>query len=75
MPSGVVLGNFYIKEKLKKKLKNNMDEEIFELAKDNDLSLDEAEELQEFKEETVDSQEPFLQKLELFLLYCDIIVI
>jgi len=29
-----------------------MDEEIFEIAKDNDLSLDEAEELQDFKEET-----------------------
>lgn len=29
-----------------------MDEEIFEIAKDNDLSLDEAEELQEFKDET-----------------------
>lgn len=28
-----------------------MDEEIFEIAKDNDLSLDEAEELQDFKEE------------------------
>ena len=29
-----------------------MDEETFELAKENDLSLDEAEELQEFKDET-----------------------
>ena len=29
-----------------------MDEEIFEIAKDNDLSLDEAEELQDFKDET-----------------------
>ena len=29
-----------------------MDEEIFELAKENDLTLDEAEELQEFKDET-----------------------
>ena len=29
-----------------------MEEEIFELAKDNDLSLDEAEELQDFVEET-----------------------
>ena len=29
-----------------------MDEEIFEIAKDNDLSLEEAEELQDFKEET-----------------------
>ena len=28
-----------------------MDEEIFELAKENDLSLDEAEELQEFKDD------------------------
>lgn len=28
-----------------------MDEEIFEIAKDNDLSLEEAEELQDFKEE------------------------
>jgi hypothetical protein len=28
-----------------------MDEEIFEVAKENDLSLDEAEELQEFAEE------------------------
>lgn len=28
-----------------------MDEEIFEIAKDNDLSLDEAKELQEFAEE------------------------
>ncbi len=28
-----------------------MDEEIFELAKDNDLSKDEAEELQSFAEE------------------------
>ena len=32
--------------------KNNMDEEIFETAKENDLSLEEAEELQDFKEET-----------------------
>lgn len=29
-----------------------MDEEIFELAKDNDLSLDEAEELQDIIDET-----------------------
>lgn len=29
-----------------------MDEEIFETAKENDLSLEEAEELQDFKEET-----------------------
>lgn len=29
-----------------------MDSETFEVAKDNDLSLEEAEELQEFKEET-----------------------
>ena len=29
-----------------------MDEEIFELAKENNLSLEEAEELQEFKDET-----------------------
>lgn len=29
-----------------------MDEEIFEISKDNDLSLDEAEELQEFADET-----------------------
>jgi hypothetical protein len=29
-----------------------MDEEIFEIAKDNDLSLDEAEELQEFADDT-----------------------
>ena len=29
-----------------------MDEEIFEIAKDNDLSLDEAEELQEFVDDT-----------------------
>lgn len=28
-----------------------MDEEVFEIAKDNDLSLDEAEELQEFAED------------------------
>ena len=28
-----------------------MDDEIFELAKENDLSLDEAEELQNFAEE------------------------
>ena len=28
-----------------------MDEEIFELAKENDLSLEEAEELQDFMEE------------------------
>ena len=28
-----------------------MGEEIFEIAKDNDLSLEEAEELQDFKEE------------------------
>ena len=35
-----------------------MDEETFELAKENDLSLDEAEELQEFKDETgLDSDE------------------
>lgn len=34
-------------------IKNNfMDEEIFEFAKDNDLSLDEAEKLQEVVEET-----------------------
>ena len=29
-----------------------MDEELFELAKDNDLSLDEAEEVQELADET-----------------------
>ena len=29
-----------------------MDEEIFKVAKDNDLSLDEAEELQDFADET-----------------------
>ena len=29
-----------------------MDSETFEQAKENDLSLDEAEELQEFKDET-----------------------
>lgn len=29
-----------------------MDEEIFEIAKDNDLSLEEAEELQEFADDT-----------------------
>lgn len=29
-----------------------MDEETFELVKENDLSLDEAEELQEFRDET-----------------------
>jgi hypothetical protein len=29
-----------------------MDEEIFEIAKDNDLSLEEVEELQEFKDDT-----------------------
>ena len=29
-----------------------MDEETFETAKENDLSLEEAEELQEFKDET-----------------------
>ena len=29
-----------------------MDEETFELAKENDLSLEEDEEFQEFKEET-----------------------
>lgn len=29
-----------------------MDEETFELAKENDLSLEETEELQEFKDET-----------------------
>jgi hypothetical protein len=29
-----------------------MDEEIFEIAKDNDLSLEEAEELKEFKDDT-----------------------
>lgn len=29
-----------------------MDEEIFEIAKDNNLSLDEAEELQEFADDT-----------------------
>jgi len=28
-----------------------MDEEIFELAKENDLTLDEAEELQEFRDD------------------------
>ena len=28
-----------------------MDEEIFELAKENDLTLDDAEELQEFKDD------------------------
>jgi hypothetical protein len=33
-------------------LKNNMDEETFEIAKENDLSLEEAEELQNFKDET-----------------------
>lgn len=29
-----------------------MDSETFEIAKENDLSLDEAEELQDFKDET-----------------------
>ena len=29
-----------------------MDEETFEVAKENDLSLEEAEQLQEFKDET-----------------------
>ena len=29
-----------------------MDAELFELAKENDLSLEEAEELQDFKDET-----------------------
>jgi hypothetical protein len=29
-----------------------MDEETFEIAKENDLSLEEAEELQDFKDET-----------------------
>ncbi len=29
-----------------------MDEELFELAKDNDLSLDEAEQVQELADET-----------------------
>jgi type III secretion system FlhB-like substrate exporter len=29
-----------------------MDEEIFEIAKENDLSLEEAEDLQELKDET-----------------------
>ena len=29
-----------------------MDEEVFEIAKDNDLSFDEAEQLQEVMEET-----------------------
>ena len=29
-----------------------MDEETFELAKENDLTLEEAEELQEFKDDT-----------------------
>ena len=29
-----------------------MDEETFEIAKDNDLSLDEAEELQDFTDDT-----------------------
>lgn len=37
-----------------------MDEETFELAKENDLSLEEAEELQEFKDETgLDGDEAF----------------
>jgi type III secretion system FlhB-like substrate exporter len=31
---------------------NNMDEEIFEIAKENDLSLDEAEQLQEVIDNT-----------------------
>lgn len=38
-------------EYLMKLLRSNMDEEIFEIAKDNDLSLEEAKELQEFSEE------------------------
>ena len=29
-----------------------MDEELFEIAKENDLTLDEAEDLQEFKDDT-----------------------
>jgi len=32
--------------------KSNMDEETFETAKENDLSLEEAEEFQAFKDET-----------------------
>jgi len=37
-----------------------MDEEIFEIAKENDLSVDEAEELQSFVEETgLDPDEAF----------------
>lgn len=39
-------------------MKNNMDEEIFELAKENDLSFDEAEKLQEVMDETgLDAEE------------------
>lgn len=35
-----------------------MDEEIFEIAKDNDLSLEEAEELQDFADENgIDTDE------------------
>ena len=37
---------------LEKNSKNNMDEETFEQAKENDLTLEEAEDLQEFKDET-----------------------
>lgn len=37
-----------------------MDEEIFEIAKDNDLSMDEAEEVQELMEENgIDADEAY----------------
>ena len=37
---------------LGKNLKNNMDDEVFEKAKEEDMSKDEAEELQELMDET-----------------------
>lgn len=37
---------------LEKNWKNNMDEETFEIAKENDLSFEEAEQLQEVIDDT-----------------------
>jgi len=42
-----------------------MDEEIFELAKENDLSLEEAEKLQELTDETGLEPEEALELLDL----------
>lgn len=49
-----------------------MDEEIFEIAKDNDLTLEEAEQLQNIVDETgldVDDTEELRRELQIIYIY------